>query len=172
LPQNPIERRSEAGSTGPLALKSFSIFRIREAVIPIPPKCTAIITRQYTLNITPLEGFVKIKGTILLLKDSSFAPDMLPPFLMGKALGGYRRKAAVPVETAFPPVFNMAGAFYGRLGDPFPLRGIRIPVQQALVKTPDNPVFGYPDSLKGLAPGVPAYVVRFVRFDMVRLGEK
>jgi hypothetical protein len=168
-----MERRAEAGSTGPLALKSFSIFRIREAVIPIPPKCTVIITRQYTLNITPLERYVKIKGTILLLKDSIFTPDMLPmlpPFLVGKAIGGYGGKAAVPVEAAFPPVFNVAGAFNGGLGDPFPLRGIRIPVQEPVMKTPDNPVFGYPDSLKRISPGVPAYVVSPVRFDVVRLG--
>jgi hypothetical protein len=86
---------------------------------------------------------------------------------MGKALSGYRGKAAVPVEAAFPPVFNMAGAFYGGLGDPFPLRRVRVPVQEPLAETPDNPVFGYPDSLKGLAPGIPAYVVRLIRFDMV-----
>jgi hypothetical protein len=61
----------------------------------------------------------------------------------------------------------MAGAFDGRLGDPFPLRGVRVPVQEPLVKTPVNSVFGYPDSLKGPAPGVPAYVVHLVRFDMV-----
>jgi hypothetical protein len=82
---------------------------------------------------------------------------MLPPFLMGKAISGYRGKAAVPVETAFPPVFKMAGAFDRRLGDPFPFRGIRIPVQEPVVKTPDNPVLGYPDSLKGfppLSPGI------------------
>jgi hypothetical protein len=89
---------------------------------------------------------------------------------MGKAPGGYCGKAAVPVEATFPPVFNMAGAFYGRLGDPLPLLSIRVPVQEPVVKTPDNPVFGYPDSLKGIAPGVPAYVIRLVRFDMVRLG--
>jgi hypothetical protein len=76
--------------------------------------------------------FFEIKGTILLLKDSIFAPDMfpmLPPFLMGKALGGYGGKIAAPVEAAFPPVFNMAGAFHGGPGDPLPLRGTRIPVQ-------------------------------------------
>jgi hypothetical protein len=89
---------------------------------------------------------------------------------MGKAFGGYRGKAAVPVEAAFPPVFNMAGAFDSGLGDPLPLLSIRVPVQEAVVKTPDNPVFSYPDSLKEIAPGVPAYVVRLVRFDMVRLG--
>jgi hypothetical protein len=88
---------------------------------------------------------------------------------MSKALGGYRGKTAAPVEAAFPPVFNMAEAFDGGLGDPLPLRRIRIPVQEPLVKTPDNPVFGYPDSLKGLAPGIPAYVARLVRFDVIRL---
>jgi hypothetical protein len=95
---------------------------------------------------------------------------MLPPFPVGKTVSGYRGKAAVPVEAAFPPVFYMAGAFDGWLGDPLPLRGVRITVQQPVVKTPDDPVFGYPDSLKGIAPGVPAYIVRLVRFDMVRLG--
>jgi hypothetical protein len=95
---------------------------------------------------------------------------VFPPFLMGKAFDGYRGKAAVPVETAFPPILNMAEAFDRRLGDPFPLLSIRIPVQKPAMKTPDNPVFGYPDSLKGLAPGIPAYIVRLVRFDMVRLG--
>jgi hypothetical protein len=74
------------------------------------------------------------------------------------------------MEAAFPPVFNMAGAFNGWLGDPLPLRGVRIAIQQSVVKTPDDPVFGYPDSLKGFAPGIPAYIVRLVRFYMVRLG--
>jgi hypothetical protein len=109
----------------------------------------------------------------LFLQDSVFTSDMFslfPPFPVGKAVSGYRGKAAVPVETAFPPVFNMAGAFDGGLGDPLPLRGVRITVQQPVVKTPNDPVLGYPDSLKGLAPGVPAYIVRLVRFDMVRLG--
>jgi hypothetical protein len=32
---------------------------------------------------------------------------------MVKTPGGYRGKAAVPVEAAFPPVFDMAGAFHG-----------------------------------------------------------
>jgi hypothetical protein len=54
---------------------------------------------------------------------------ILPPFLVGKALGEYRRKTAVPVKAAFPPVFKMAGAFDGRLDDPLPLRGVRITVQ-------------------------------------------
>jgi hypothetical protein len=91
---------------------------------------------------------------------------------MGKAVGGYRGKTAVPVETAFPPVFNMAGAFDRRLGDPLPLRSIRISVQEPVMKTPDDPVLGYPDPLKGLAPGIPAYVARLVRFDVIRLGLK
>jgi hypothetical protein len=95
---------------------------------------------------------------------------VFPLFIMCKSVGGYRGKIAVPVEAAFPPVFNVAGAFDRRLGDPFPLRGVRVPVQKPLVKTPDNPVFGYPDSLKRLASGVPAYVVGLVRFDVVRLG--
>jgi hypothetical protein len=89
---------------------------------------------------------------------------------MGKTLGGYGGKAAVPVEAAFPPVFDVAGAFHGGLGDSLPLRGMRIPVQESVMKSPDNPVFRYPDSLKGVAPGVPAYIIRLVRFDVVRLG--
>jgi hypothetical protein len=97
---------------------------------------------------------------------------LFPPFPAGKAVGGHCGKAAIPMETTFPPIFNMAGTFDSGLGDPFPLRGVRIPVQQPVVKTPDNPVFGYPDSLKGLAPGIPAYIVRLVRFDVVRLGLK
>jgi hypothetical protein len=110
---------------------------------------------------------------VLFLQNNVFTSDMLPlfpPFPVGKAVRGYRGKAAVPVETALPPVFNMAGAFHRGLGDPLPLRGVRITIQQPVVKTPDDPVLGYPDSLKGLAPGVPAYIVRLVRFDMVRLG--
>jgi hypothetical protein len=48
---------------------------------------------------------------------------------MGKTISGYGGKTAVPVEAAFPPVFKVAGAFDRRLGDPLPLRGIRIPIQ-------------------------------------------
>jgi 5-methylcytosine-specific restriction endonuclease McrBC GTP-binding regulatory subunit McrB len=88
-----MERRAEVGRIGPLALKSFSIFLTRESVIPIPPKCTVILTEQYTLNITPLERYVKIKRTNsfmyiprnFLLKGTVFTPDklpMLPPFGM------------------------------------------------------------------------------------------
>jgi hypothetical protein len=70
--------------------------------------------------------------TVLFLWKNVFTYNMLPlfpPFPVGKALCGYRGKAAVPVEAAFPPVFNMAGAFDRRLGDPLPLRGVRITVQ-------------------------------------------
>jgi hypothetical protein len=77
---------------------------------------------------------------------------MLPPLLMGKTISGYCGKAAVPVEAAFPPVFKVAGAFDRRLSDPFPFRSIRIPVQESPAKTPDNPVPGYPDFLKGFPP--------------------
>jgi hypothetical protein len=110
---------------------------------------------------------------VLSVWNTVFTFDMLPllpPFPMGKTVSGYRGKAAVPVETAFPPVFNMTGAFNRGLSDPLPLRGVRITIQQPVVKTPDDPVLGYPDSLKGIAPGVPAYIVRLVRFDVVRLG--
>jgi hypothetical protein len=107
---------------------------------------------------------------VLFLQDIVFTPDMLPmfpPFLVGKAISGYGGKIAIPVEAAFPPVFNAAGAFHSGLGDPLPLRGIRIPVQQPVVKTPDDPVFGYPDSLKRITPGVSAYIVGLIRFDVV-----
>jgi hypothetical protein len=114
-----------------------------------------------------------IPRIVLFLQVGVFTSDMFspfPPFPVGKAVRGYRGKAAVPVETAFPPVFYMAGAFHCGLSDPLPLRGVRITVQQPVMKTPDDPVLSYPDSLKGIAPGVPAYIVRLVRFDMVRLG--
>jgi hypothetical protein len=124
-------------------------------------------------NLRGITSFICLPRFFFLLHDSIFTPDMLPmlpPFLMGKTISGYGGKIAVPMETAFPPVFNMAGAFDGGLGNPLPFRGIRIPVQETVVKTPDNPVFGYPDSLQGITPVVPAYIIHLVRFDMVRLG--
>jgi hypothetical protein len=66
-----------------------------------------------------------------------FTSDMLPlfpPFPVGKALGGYRGKATVPVEVAFPPVFNMAGAFNGWLGVPLPLRVYESPSNYNKIK--------------------------------------
>jgi hypothetical protein len=68
----------------------------------------------------------------LFLQDMVFTSErlpVLPPFPASKAVSGYRRKAAVPVEAALPPVFNMAGTFHRGLGDPLPLRGVRITVQ-------------------------------------------
>jgi hypothetical protein len=56
------------------------------------------------------------------------------------------------METAFAPVLNKAGTFHCRLGDPLPLRDIRITVQQLAAETLDNPVFRYQDSLKGITP--------------------
>jgi hypothetical protein len=48
---------------------------------------------------------------------------------MGKAISRYDGKIAVPVEAAFPPVFNMARSFDDRLGDPLPLRVYESPIQ-------------------------------------------
>jgi hypothetical protein len=151
-------------------------------IVGITPKVYCHISKTVHFEYSPLgrirhdtknDLLYPYPRIFLFLQDSVFTSDMfpmLPPFLVGKAISGYRGKAAVPMETAFPPVFYMAGAFDGRLGDLLPLRGVRITVQQPVMKTPDDPVFGYPDSLKGFAPGIPAYIVRLVRFDMVRLG--
>jgi hypothetical protein len=93
-----------------------------------------------------------IRRIVLNIFTSDLFP-LFPPFPVGKAVGGHCGKASVPMETTFPPIFNMAGAFDGWLGDPLPLRGVRITVQQPVVKAPDNPVFGYPDfPSRGLPP--------------------
>jgi hypothetical protein len=86
-----------------------------------------------------------------------------------KAAGGDRRKPVVPVQLPLPPVFKVAGAFHRGLGDPPSFRGIRITVQQALMKPPDDAVFGYDRPFQKAAGLVPAQIESPVGFNVVRI---
>jgi hypothetical protein len=69
------------------------------------------------------------------------------------------REAAVPVETAVPPVFEMAGSFHRGLRNPLTRRRRGVAVQKAVMEPPDNTVLCYDGSLKKLSALIPANII-------------